>query len=43
MKRLAHFQVRYLIDTEPHGDHTTGHFVFSPPALIVAHEGATAS
>jgi cyclase len=35
--------VRLLIDTEPHPDHTTGHFVFSPPAIIVAHEGATES
>ena len=43
MKNLTPLPVRYLIDTEPHGDHTTGHFVFSPPALIVAHEGATAS
>ena len=32
--------VRFLIDTEPHADHTTGHFVFSPPAVIIAAEGA---
>src|SRR5262249_12500192 len=25
---------------EPHGDHTTGHFVFSPPAVIIAAKGA---
>ena len=37
VKKLTPLPVRYLIDTEPHGDHTTGHFVFSPPALIVAH------
>jgi cyclase len=43
VKKLMPLPVRYLIDTEPHGDHTTGHFVFSPPALIVAHEGATDS
>jgi cyclase len=43
VKKLTPLPVRYLIDTEPHGDHTTGHFVFSPPALVVAHEGATAS
>ena len=43
VKKLTPLPVRYLIDTEPHGDHTTGHFVFSPPALIVAHEGATDS
>ena len=33
----------FLLDTEPHPDHTTGHFVFSPPAVIIAHERATAS
>ena len=43
VKKLTPLPVRYLIDTEPHADHTTGHFVFSPPALIVAHEGATDS
>ena len=43
LKKLTPLPVRYLINTEPHSDHTTGHFVFSPPALIVAHEGATES
>ena len=43
VKKLTPLPVRYLIDSEPHGDHTTGHFVFSPPAMIVAHEGATDS
>ena len=43
VKKLTPLPVRYLINTEPHGDHTTGHFVFSPPAMIVAHEGATQS
>jgi glyoxylase-like metal-dependent hydrolase (beta-lactamase superfamily II) len=43
VKKLTPLPVRYLIDTEPHADHTPGHSVFSPPALIVAHEGATAS
>jgi cyclase len=32
--------VRFLINTEPHTDHTTGHFVFSPPAVIIAAAGA---
>jgi len=32
--------VRLLINTEPHADHTTGHFVFSPPAVVVAAAGA---
>ncbi len=43
IKQLTPQPVRYVINTEPHSDHTTGHFVFSPPALIVAHEGATDS
>ena len=43
VKKLTPLPVRFLIDTEPHGDHTTGHFVFSPPAIIVAHDGATES
>ena len=32
VKKLTPLPVRFLIDTEPHPDHTTGHFVFSPPA-----------
>src|SRR5215813_11873766 len=43
VKKLTPLPVRYLIDTEPHGDHTTGHFVFSLPAIVIAHEGATDS
>ena len=43
VKKLTPLPVRFLIDTEPHPDHTTGHFVFSPPAVVVAHEGATES
>lgn len=43
VKKLTPLPVRFLIDTEPHPDHTTGHFVHSPPAIIVAHEGATES
>ena len=43
VKKLTPLPIRFLIDTEPHADHTTGHFVFSPPAVIVAHEGATDS
>lgn len=43
IKQLTSQPVRYLINTEPHADHTTGHFVFSPPAVIVAHQGATDS
>src|SRR4051812_27715228 len=36
VKKLTSMPVRLVIDTEPHGDHTTGHFVFSPPAIVVA-------
>jgi cyclase len=43
VKKLTPLPVRFLIDTEPHPDHTTGHFVFSPPATIIASEGATES
>jgi cyclase len=41
VKKLTDKPVRFLIDTETHNDHTTGHFVFSPPAIIINHEGAT--
>jgi cyclase len=40
VRKLTPLPVRILIDTEPHPDHTTGHFVFSPPAVIIAAEGA---
>src|SRR5437660_3240236 len=40
VRKLTALPVRFLIDTEPHPDHTTGHFVFSPPATIIAAEGA---
>ncbi|HXL25075.1 MAG TPA: MBL fold metallo-hydrolase [Chthoniobacterales bacterium] len=43
VKKLTSLPVRFLIDTEPHPDHTTGHFVFSPPAVVIAHQGATES
>src|SRR5246127_2492429 len=40
VKKLTSMPVRLVIDTEPHADHTTGHFVFSPPAIVVAAAGA---
>src|SRR5436309_12476654 len=40
VRKLTPLLVRFLIDTEPHPDHTTGHFVFSPPATIIAAAGA---
>jgi cyclase len=38
VKKLTSLPVRIVIDTEPHGDHTTGHFVF-PQAIVVAAAG----
>ena len=40
VKKLTPLPIRFLIDTEVHADHTTGHYVFSPPAVIVNHTGA---
>jgi cyclase len=40
VRNLTSMPVRFVIDTEPHLDHTTGHFMFSPPAVVVAAEGA---
>src|SRR5262245_61665102 len=38
VKKLTPMPVRIVIDTEPHGDHTTGHFVF-PDAVVIAAAG----
>ena len=43
VKKLTSQPVRYLINSEPHADHTMGHWMFSPPAVIIAHAGATES
>jgi cyclase len=40
VKKLTSQPVRFIINTETHGDHTSGHFVFSPPAVVINHEGA---
>jgi cyclase len=40
LKTLTPLPVKYLIDTEVHPDHTTGHFVFAPPAIVINHAGA---
>src|SRR5258706_12200242 len=38
VKKLTSMPVRIVIDTEPHADHTTGHFVF-PQAVVIAAAG----
>jgi cyclase len=40
VRNLTSMPVRFVIDTEPHPDHTTGHFMFSPPAVVIAAAGA---
>ena len=40
VRKLTALPVRVVINTEVHPDHTTGNFVFSPPAFVVNHEGA---
>lgn len=43
IKKVTDKPVVFLIDTETHGDHTANHFIFSPPATVVNHEGAGAA
>jgi cyclase len=38
VKKLTDKPVKIVINTEPHGDHTTGHFVF-PDAIIISAAG----
>ena len=40
IKKVTDKPMVFLIDTETHGDHTANHFIFSPPATIINHEGA---
>ena len=40
VRNLTSMPVRFVINTEPHADHTTGNFMFSPPALVIAAAGA---
>ena len=40
IKKVTDKPVVFLIDTETHSDHTANHFIFSPPATIINHEGA---
>jgi cyclase len=41
VKKLTPLPVRMVINTEVHPDHTTGNFVFSPPALVIQPAGAS--
>ena len=41
VRKLTRLPVRVVINTEVHPDHTMGNFVFSPPALVINHEGAS--
>jgi len=43
VKKLTDKPVRFVIDTEVHNDHTFGHWVFSPPAVVISAEGAGAA
>jgi cyclase len=40
IKKLTDKPIRFLIDTEVHNDHTFNHYIFSPPAIVINHEGA---
>jgi cyclase len=42
VKQLTSKSIRFLINTETHNDHTTGNFVFSPPAVVIGATGASA-
>ena len=41
VKKLTPLPIRFLIDSETHPDHTSYHFVFSPPAVVIAGEGTS--
>jgi cyclase len=43
VKKLGTDSVRFVIHTEPHPDHVMGDFVFSPPAVVISADGASAS
>jgi len=39
-KKLSPLPVRFIINTETHQDHSYGHWLFSPPAVVINTEGA---
>jgi cyclase len=39
VKKLTDKHIRFVIDTEVHSDHTFGHYFFSPPAVVINHQG----
>jgi cyclase len=41
VRKLTPLPIRFVINTEVHPDHTTGNFLFSPPAVVINHAGAT--
>jgi cyclase len=41
VKKLTSQPVRYILHTETHADHWAGDYLFSPPAVVIAHEGTT--
>ena len=43
VKKLTDKPVRFVLDTEVHNDHTFGHWVFSPPGIVINAEGAGAA
>jgi cyclase len=43
IKKVTDKPVVFLIDTETHSYHTANHFIFSPPATIINHQGAGAA
>ena len=41
VRKLTNLPVRFVINTEVHPDHTTGNFLFAPPAVVINHAGAS--
>ena len=35
VKKLSPLPVRFIINTETHADHSYGHWLFSPPAVVI--------